>query len=75
MTIKDGNVKAHIAPETYDKDPNMRGRLHESLNNRFLGAQLISHKPYNLSESHLQRLHPDGRSDTTYSLKPLIPCV
>lgn len=65
MIINDGVVKAHINPEVYDEQHNMRATLHHSLNNRFLGVQLITHKPYELSKPSMCRLHPDGRKDVT----------
>ena len=65
MTISNGTVEARIRPEIYDKDQSMRGRLHSSLNDRFLGVQLFSHKPYELSKASMYRLHPDGRKDIT----------
>ena len=46
MTIGNGTVEARIRPEIYDKDQSMRDRLHNALNDRFLGVQLVSHKPY-----------------------------
>ena len=61
MTISSGTVEARIRPEIYDKDQSMRDRLHSSLNDQFLGVQLFSHKPYELSKASMYRLHPDGR--------------
>ena len=65
MTISNGTVEARIRPEIYDKDQSMRDRLYSSLNDRFLGVQLFSHKPYELSKASMYRLHPDGRKDIT----------
>jgi len=65
MVIKDGTVEARINPQIYDKDHKMRDTLTESLNNRFLGVQLLTHKPYKLSKASMCRLHPDGRKDVT----------
>jgi hypothetical protein len=65
MTIANGTVEARIRPEIYDRDKSMRDRLHSTLDNRFLGVQLLSHKPYELSKASMYRLHPDGRKDIT----------
>lgn len=65
MVIKEGKVEAHINPSAYDKEHKMRDYLHQSLNDRFLGAQLVTHKPYELSKASVHRLHPDGRKDGT----------
>jgi len=72
MTIENGTVEARIRPEIYDKDQSMRDRLHSSLNDRFLGVQLFSHKPYELSKSSMYRLHPDGRRDITIFPEPIV---
>src|SRR3989304_8109747 len=65
MTIASGTVEARIRPEIYDKDQSMRDRLHTTLKDRFLGVQLVSHKPYDLSKASMYRLHPDGRKADT----------
>ncbi len=72
MTISNGTVEARIRPEIYDKDQSMRDRLHSSLNDRFLGVQLFSHKPYELSKASIYRLHPDGRKDITIFPEPIV---
>ena len=38
----------------------------------FLGAQLVAHKPYELSKASMCRLHPDGRKDITIFVEPCI---
>ncbi len=64
MTIADGKVEATIDSATYDATPSMRQVLHDELNARFLGVQLLSHRAYELSKSTMTRVHPDGRRDT-----------
>jgi hypothetical protein len=68
MVIKEGKVEARINPSLYDREPKMRDSLHESLNNQFLGAQLINHKPYDLSKPSMYRFHSDDRKDVTVFL-------
>ena len=38
----------------------MRQALHDAVNGRFLGVQLLTHKAYDLSRSTMTRLHPTG---------------
>jgi hypothetical protein len=64
MIINNGKVEVRIKPEVYNNDPKMRDKLHKSLNDRFLGTQLVSHEDYKLSDSIMHLLHPDGRKDT-----------
>ena len=52
MIIKDGKVEARISPQIYDKEHKMRDSLHQSLNARFLGVQLLTHKPYPRAIKH-----------------------
>ena len=49
MTIDAGKVKARIDPKVYEQNQQMRDKLHNELNDRFIGVQLLSHKPYKLS--------------------------
>lgn len=65
MVINTGKVEARVDPLVYDKEHNMRDELHQVLNDRFLGVQLLTYKPYELSKSSMYRVHPDGRRDIT----------
>ncbi|MEH6542702.1 MAG: hypothetical protein V7721_02065 [Porticoccaceae bacterium] len=65
IIIKDGLIEARISPEVYDKEHKMRNSLHRNLDDRFLGVQLLTHRPYTLSKASMYRLHPDGRKDVT----------
>ena len=65
MTIEKGMVVARIDPGAYDSQHKMRGQLHELLNDRFRGVQMLTHKPYELSDASMYRLHSDGRKDIT----------
>ena len=68
MTIADGQVHAKINSSIFEAKPEMRTELHDALNDRFLGVQLHSYRPYELSRSTMTRLHPDGRED--YFMEP-----
>ena len=63
MVIEDGKVKATITATNFDANALMRDTLHEALNDRFLGVQLLSHRPYELSKPRVIKLHPDGHKD------------
>lgn len=68
MLIDSGHVKATIASAVYDADPSMRTSLHEALNDRMHGVQLLNHRPFELSKPTVIRLHPDGRRDISIEL-------
>ena len=63
MTIADGQVHAKIDSAIYEAKPEMRAELHDALNDRFLGVQLLTHRAYELSRPNVTRVHPDGRED------------
>lgn len=69
MNIANGKVEAKIESSMFDSNPSIRQVLHDSLNDRFLGVQLLTHRPYELSKSTIARLHPDGRRDTSIELE------
>lgn len=74
MIIDNGKVEAKISAEVFEMNPTMKDILHDKLNDRFLGTQLVTHKPYELSKASMYRLHPDGRKDKdiTILLEPSI---
>lgn len=69
MTIATGIVEVKIQSEIYDSDPSIRQELQDSLNGRFLGVQMLTHKPYELSKSTIARVHPSGRRDISIELE------
>lgn len=70
MTISDGAVQAKIDSAIYEANPSMRQELHDSLNDRYLGVQLLTHRAYDLSKSTMTRVHPDGRRDIFIAPEP-----
>jgi hypothetical protein len=70
MTIADGQVHAKIASAIYEANPGMLHGLHDALNDRFLGVQLLTHRAYELSRSTMTRLHPDGHRDYFMECEP-----
>ena len=75
MLIDNGKVEAKIRPEVFENNPTMRDDLTKTINDRFLGAQLLSHKPFELSKASMYRLHPDGRKDITIFAEPISATV
>jgi len=69
MTIDNGRVEARIDALVFDADPSIRDLIHRGLIDRFLGAQVVSFRPYELSDPKRTRLQPDGRRDTFIELK------
>jgi len=69
MTIADGKVEAKIESAIYDTNPSIRKVLQDSLNDRFLGVQLLTHRPYELSGSTMTRVHQNGRRDIFIELE------
>lgn len=72
MVINEGKVEAKIDPMVYDKEHNMRDELHQVLNDRFLGVQLLTYKPYELSKSSMYRIYPDGHREITVFLESAV---
>lgn len=63
IRVDNGRAEARIAPAKYPADHSARNLLHAELDARFMGAQVLSHKPYSLSKPSVTRLHADGRRD------------
>jgi len=63
MTIADGQAQAKIDSAVYEAKPGMREELHNALNGRFLGVQLLTHRAYELSYLRMSRVHPGGRRE------------
>ena len=70
MTIADGQVEARIDAAVYKANPAIRETLHDALNARFLGVQLLTHRAFELSRSTMARVHPDGRRDIFLEAEP-----
>jgi hypothetical protein len=70
LKIADGKAEARMDSATYDANPSIRQTLHDGLNDRFLGVQLLTHRAYELSRSTKIRLHSDGRRDMFLEVEP-----
>ena len=69
MRISPGTVEARVASKTFAENPTIRDEIQAALNDRFLGAQLITFRPYELSDSRRTRVHTNGRKDVFIELK------
>jgi hypothetical protein len=72
IIIENGRIEARIDPTAYDQEHKMRDELHEALNDRFLGVQLLTHKQYELSKASMHRQYPDGRKEVTIFPEPIV---
>src|SRR5262245_18698593 len=70
LTIVAGKAEARLDSAVYEANPSIRQALHEGLNDRFLGVQLLTHRAYELSRSTMTRGHPDGRKDVFLEVEP-----
>jgi hypothetical protein len=69
LTIADGKAEARLDSVAYDANPSIRQTLHDGLNDRFLGVQLLIHRAYELSRSTMTRVYPDGRREVFLELE------
>lgn len=72
MTITSGRVEARVDPDFYSANPAIREELHASLNDRLLGAQLVSFRPYELLGPIRIHLREDGGRDAFVELKGVV---
>ncbi|MFC2142631.1 hypothetical protein ACFLR7_06835 [Acidobacteriota bacterium] len=61
MTIENGKVEARMEAQYYDSEPDLWIKLHESLYARFLVAQILNAKPFELPTPNMIRILPDGK--------------
>lgn len=71
MTIADGQVHAKIDSAIYETKPGMRAELHDALNDRFLGVQLLTFRAYQLSRPNVTRVYPSGRKEIFVEVEPI----
>ena len=70
LEIADGCITAHLSASLYDQEKGCRDEIEEELTNRFLGAQLINHKPYKISGMAEFRTKADGKENVIIHPKP-----
>jgi hypothetical protein len=70
MIITEGKVLARVDSRIYDADPDIERRLRDTLNDKFLGVQLLTHRAYELSLPSVTRVHPDGRHNICIEAVP-----
>lgn len=49
--VENGRTEARVPADIYPSDHSLRNQLHGELDARFLAAQVLSHKPYDLNKS------------------------
>jgi hypothetical protein len=62
--VENGKAEARVPADLYPPDHSLRNQLHMELDAQFLAAQVLSHKPYDLSKPSLSKLHLDGQKDS-----------
>ena len=70
-TMKIANGKAEAKINSYEVNFAMCDTLHNELNDRFLAAQLLNQKKYDLSRPTITRVHTDGRRDRFLVVDPI----
>ena len=60
LSISDGRVVVKVDPACGDPHPTLRDQLDVELRNRFIGAQLVSNKPFELSRPSVYGNKPGG---------------
>lgn len=73
MWIDIGKVKAEVEVEEENHLDGYQicNDLHQSLNNRFLGVQIMTHENYELSSPSLVKLLPDGQKNVFLRANPI----
>lgn len=69
LSVQPGKASARVPAAVYARDPSVRQRIQASLNDRLLGVQLLTFRPYTLSSARRIREHPDGRRDIFIELE------
>ena len=69
LVVGSGVAEARVPSEVYDANPDIVAEIHASLKARLLGVQLVSFRPFDLSDARRTRLHADGRKDIFITLK------
>lgn len=72
MQIDNGKVEARVDAEYYEQDNTILDQLYETLSDRFLAEQFLSHKHYELSIPGVYRLHPDGHKDLSRIIRDTV---
>ena len=65
LEIVNGRVSATLSASIYDRNNKILDGINSEVNALFMGVQVVSHKPFNLSKYTMYRQYPDGRKDVT----------
>jgi hypothetical protein len=67
VEIADGYAVAVVPAALYDQNEGIRDEISEHIKHRFLGAQIMNHRRFNLSHASVRRPDPQGRGSTVLS--------
>jgi len=65
LEILNGRVSATLSASIYNGNNKVLDDIHNEVKALFMGVQVVSHRPFNLSKYTLYRQYPDGRKDVT----------
>lgn len=60
LKIANGKVECELPTAVYESNPDVKDQIHRMVEDRFLGAQLVTHQPFDLSKPSVTRVNPDG---------------
>lgn len=63
LKFADGNVRCELLASVFDTNPDVRKTIQLDIENRFLAYVVVSHESYDLWESTMLRVHPNGNKD------------
>ena len=70
ISISKGKIEAKVKADNFDENPNLRNELHIEIESYFLGMQIFTNKPYELSKNpSMTRQYPNGRRDIYLSME------
>ena len=72
VSIGSGKIEATLDPTDFSANPKIKDEIEESLHNRFRGAQLLSHKPYEITFSDKALIYPDGHREISIEVGEMI---
>ncbi|GAB4239664.1 MAG: hypothetical protein Kow00109_14570 [Acidobacteriota bacterium] len=70
LTITRGKAEAKLDPVLFDANPAISRTLHDQLNDMFIGVEVVTHRPYQISRPATKRLCPDGRQGVFLIVEP-----
>jgi len=72
LRIGDGEIEARIDSKFMDNADNIINEINDNLKTRFLAEQVMTHKPFNLSEPKRYDLRSDGKKNRYLKAKSIV---